>query len=214
MGEGRGVRVVVADDHTYYRDGLVGLLEECGIDVVDDVPNGEAALVSVQEHGPDVVVMDVSMPGLGGVEAARRITEAWPHCKVLMLSVSQEDEDVLSALLAGACGFVLKDGPVEDVVAGIEAAAAGGAVLSGRIAQRLLRHVTDRSRRRPGGGGLSPRDLEVLALLAELAEVEKVAQELAVPPDQVRRSISEILGKLQAKTRGDIAVRAMRDRIV
>lgn len=204
----------MADDHTYYRDGLVGLLRDSGVDVVDDVPSGESALISIREHEPEVVVMDVSMPGLGGVETTRRINQESLECKVLMLSVSQDDEDVLSALLAGACGFVLKDGPVEDVVAGIEAAAAGGAVLSQRLAQRLLRHVTERS----SGGGhaerLNPRETQVLTLLAECADIDVVAERLVVPVERVRRSISEILLKLQAKSRGEVVVRAMRDRIV
>lgn len=211
MGEG-AIRVVVADDHTYYRDGIVGLIRDSGIDVVDDVPNGESALASVREHSPDVVVMDLSMPGLGGVETTRRIKETWPDCRVLMLSVSQEDEDVLSALLAGACGFVLKDGPFEDVIAAIEAAAAGGAVLSGRVAKRLVRHVTDGARGRPDR--LNAGEMQVLTLLTEKGDVDKVAAELAVPPARVRRSIAEILVKLQEKSRGDVVVRAMRDRIV
>lgn len=211
MGEG-AIRVVVADDHTYYRDGIVGLIRDSGIDVVDDVPNGESALASVREHSPDVVVMDLSMPGLGGVETTRRIRETWPDCRVLMLSVSQEDEDVLSALLAGACGFVLKDGPFEDVIAAIEAAAAGGAVLSGRVAKRLVRHVTDGARGRPDR--LNAGEMQVLTLLTEKGDVDKVAAELAVPPARVRRSIAEILVKLQEKSRGDVVVRAMRDRIV
>lgn len=211
MGEG-AIRVVVADDHTYYRDGIVGLIRDSGVDVVDDVPNGESALASVREHSPDVVVMDLSMPGLGGVETTRRIKETWPDCRVLMLSVSQEDEDVLSALLAGACGFVLKDGPFEDVIAAIEAAAAGGAVLSGRVAKRLVRHVTDGARGRPDR--LNAGEMQVLTLLTEKGDVDKVAAELAVPPARVRRSIAEILVKLQEKSRGDVVVRAMRDRIV
>lgn len=209
-----GSRVVVADDHTYYRDGLVGLLRDSGVDVVDDVPNGESALLAVQEHHPDVVVMDLSMPGLGGVEATRRLTAEWPECKVLMLTVSQEDEDVLNALLAGACGFVLKDGPIEDVIAGIETAAAGGSVLSPRIAQRLLRHVTGQSRGRLPAAQLNAAEIKVLTLLAELADVEKVAEALGQPADGVRRSIAGILLKLQAQSRGEVAVRAIRDRIV
>jgi DNA-binding NarL/FixJ family response regulator len=214
MGEEHAVRVVVADDHTYFRDGLVGLLRDCGVDVVEDVPNGEAAIVSVREHKPDVVVMDVSMPGLGGIESTRRITEEAPDCRVLMLSVSQEDEDILGAILAGACGFVLKDGPIEDVVAGIEAAAAGEAVFSGRIAQRLLRHVKERSEGVPHTEKLSTREVEVLSLLADTADVGVVAERLSLPVDRVRRAITDILLKLQARSRADVVVRAMRDRIV
>src|SRR5918999_5098391 len=117
------LRVVIADDHPFYRDGLVRLLRHSGIEVVAEVPNGEAAIRVVHETDPDVVVMDLNMPGVSGLEATRRLAEEAPETRVLVLSVSAEQGDLTEAILAGASGYVLKDGPVEEIVAGIRAAA-------------------------------------------------------------------------------------------
>jgi DNA-binding NarL/FixJ family response regulator len=128
------LRVVFADDHPFYREGMSRLLRHKGIDVLAEVPNAETAIRAVTELRPDVVLMDLNMPGLPGAEAIRRLRTASPNTPVLVLSVSAESADVVDALVAGASGYVLKDGPVEDVVAGIEAAAAGRSVLSPRVA--------------------------------------------------------------------------------
>lgn len=139
--------MVVVDDHTFYRDGLVGPLRDNGIDVVADVPNGEAALKVVPKLSPDVVVMDLSMPGLGGIETTRRLMAQAPECRVLVLTVSQqEEEDILNAVLAGASGFVLKNGPIEDMVEGIDSVAAGQPYLSERVAAELLQHPATHGR--------------------------------------------------------------------
>src|SRR5918999_3970053 len=163
------LRVVIADDHPFYRDGLARLLRQSGIDVVGEVPNGEAAIRAVEESAPDVVVMDLNMPGLSGVEATRFVTERSPSTRVLVLSVSAQEEDVTDAILAGASGYVLKDGPVEEVVAGIQAAAAGESLISPRIASTLLRRVREGEEVVPGVPPvrLSARELEVLKLMAD-----------------------------------------------
>jgi DNA-binding NarL/FixJ family response regulator len=124
------LRIVIADDHPVYRQGLARLLAKSGIEVMAQAANGLEALQAVEEAAPDVVVMDLNMPGLGGVEATRRLTERTPVSRVLVLSVSAQEEDVTEAILAGASGYVLKDGPVEEVVAGIKAAAVGDSLIS------------------------------------------------------------------------------------
>ena len=166
-------RVVVADDHTFYRDGLVGLLEDSGIDVVADVATGEAALVAVADTDPDVVVMDMNMPGIGGIEATRLLRVQSPRSQVVLLTVSQEEEHVLSGILAGARGFVLKDGAIEDVVRAIEDAARGRTRLSARVSARLLDHVRGSDARR--GLVFTDREVEVLARLAEGGTTDEVA---------------------------------------
>jgi DNA-binding NarL/FixJ family response regulator len=213
-GAASSLRVVVVDDHTFFRDGLVGLLRDCGLDVVGDVANGRAALEVVHELQPDVVVMDLSMPGMGGVETTRRMVEQVPGTKVLMLTVSQDENDVLDAILAGASGFVLKDGPIEDVVTGVERAAAGLPFFSDRIAPQLLRHV----RRAQEGGSranlLTAREMEILTRLADGEALEAVSEAMDLPEREVRSQVSGIIRKLQAESRGETAVRAIRDRIV
>jgi DNA-binding NarL/FixJ family response regulator len=128
------LRVVFADDHPFYREGMARLLRHKGIDVLAELPNAETAIRAAAELRPDVVLMDLNMPGMPGAEAIRRLREASPGTPVLVLSVSAMSADVVDALVAGASGYVLKDGPVEDVIAGIEAAVAGRSLLSPRVA--------------------------------------------------------------------------------
>ena len=210
----RRLRVVVVDDHTYYRDGLVGLLEDCGVDVVADVSSGEAALEAVPEHRPDVVVMDLSMPGLGGVEATRALLERDPDTRVVMLTVSQEEEDILHALMAGARGFVLKDGPIDDVVHAVTNAAAGLAFFSPKVAPRLLRHVNATGRRPTGPNRLTEREADVIVRIADGQSPAPIAAALGVAESTVQALVASILVKIQAQSRAEIAVRAIRDRIV
>lgn len=141
-------RVVVADDHPFYRKGLVSSLRECGVDVVREVANGDAAIRAVAETAPDVVLMDLSMPGVNGVEATRRLSELFPMSRVVMLSVSAEESDVVNAMHAGATGYLLKESPPEEVIAAIRDAAAGRPVVSRRLAAMLLQPIpglTDRA---------------------------------------------------------------------
>ncbi|HEX2436520.1 MAG TPA: response regulator transcription factor, partial [Solirubrobacterales bacterium] len=133
-----GVRVVLVDDHELFRSGLRELLEERGVDVVDVVADGEAVVDAVREAAPDVVVMDIAMPGISGIEATRLVRATAPATKVIMLTVSADEREVEDAIYAGACGYVLKSAEVEEIVAGIRAAAAGEALLSPRIAAGIL----------------------------------------------------------------------------
>ena len=143
---------MIADDHPYYRRGLVRSLRARGIEVVGEAPNGEAAIRAVEETAPDVVVMDLKMPGMSGFEATRRLTARTPASRVLVLSVSNDEEDVSEAVLAGACGYVLKESPVDEVVAGIRAAAAGESHISQAITTPLLRAPARGGRRAAGPG--------------------------------------------------------------
>jgi DNA-binding NarL/FixJ family response regulator len=210
------LQVVIADDHPVYREGLARLLRESGIDVVAEVPNGAAAIRAAEELAPDVVIMDLHMPGMSGLEATRRLTELAPASRVLVLTVSAQEADVTEAIIAGASGYVLKDGDVEEVVAGIRAAAAGHSVISPRIATFLLGRVRDEAGVHASLGGveLSARELEVLGLMAEGRSNHEIADELVISLSTVRNHISSILMKLQVENRVQAAVRAVRDRLV
>lgn len=139
-------RVVIADDHAFYRKGLVAMLKDSGVEVVADVPNGEAAIQEVAERRPDAVLMDLNMPGLSGAEATRLVVEQCPGIPVVILSVSSEEADVADAIMAGASGYVLKESPVEEVVVAIREAVAGGTVLSARLAMVLLPRLREKAR--------------------------------------------------------------------
>jgi DNA-binding NarL/FixJ family response regulator len=211
------LRVVLVDDHPVYRQGLAKLLLECGVDVVAQAGNGADALSIVEEAAPDVVVMDLNMPGMSGVEVTRKLVERNPASRVLIVSVSAQEEDVTEAILAGASGYVLKDGPVEEVVAGIRAAANGESLISPRIATVLLRRMRLDEPVEvdvPVATPLSERELQVLRLVAEGKGNQEIGEALYIGQSTVRNHISSILMKLQVDNRVQAAVRAVRDRMV
>jgi DNA-binding NarL/FixJ family response regulator len=211
------LRVVLVDDHPVYREGLAKLLRECGVDVVAQAGNGTEAISKVEDTAPDVVVMDLNMPGVSGVEVTRKLIERTPASRVLIVSVSAQEEDVTEAILAGASGYVLKDGPVEEVVAGIQAAAAGESLISPRIATMLLRRMRvdePAELEPPPVTPLSERELQVLRLVAEGKGNQEIGEVLYIGQSTVRNHISSILLKLQVENRVQAAVRAVRDRMV
>jgi DNA-binding NarL/FixJ family response regulator len=202
------LRVLIADDHARYREHLVQLLRTSGIDVVAAVPDGEAAIRGVEETAPDVVVMDLNMPGLTGLEATQRLSEQAPASRVLVLTVSAQEADVMEAFLAGASGYVLKDGPADEVVHGIRLAAMGHCLISPRVANLLLQRLRGEAEPVLAGAPLSARELEVLERVAEGKTDHEIADELSIGPASVRNHVSNILIKLQVENRVQAAVRA------
>jgi DNA-binding NarL/FixJ family response regulator len=210
------VRVLLADDHAFYRDGLAQILASEDFDVVAQVPNGEAAVEAAVELAPDVVVMDLNMPTISGVEATRQVRARAPACRVVVLTVSAEEEDVIDAIVAGANGYVLKDGPVEEVAAAIRAVAAGQSLITPRVASSLLGRIRTEPQGDPVSAGvdLSAREIDVLALLADGKPNAEIGELLYISPSTVRNHISSILMKLHVENRVQAAVRAVRDRIL
>src|SRR5260370_23698814 len=147
--QGDSLRVLIVDDHDLFRTGLRNLLEEQGVQIVGEAPSGTEAVRIVRELAPDVVVMDLNMPGMGGVDATRHITAIAPLTRVVMLTISDQDNDVMDAILAGACGYLLKDSSIQDLMAGIRAASHREALLSPRIPAKGLQRV--RATRTPPG---------------------------------------------------------------
>jgi len=193
------------------------LLEENGpLRVVGEAATGEGAVTQVREQAPDVVVMDLAMPGLGGVEATRLIIDEAPHTSVVVLTVSEEASDVVDAIVAGACGYLLKSASIEELIAGIRAAAAGDALISPGIAGRLLTHVREQAVPASPSPStqLSARELDVLKLVAEGKDNAEIAAELFISPKTVKNHISNILMKLQISNRIQAAVYAVRRGIV
>src|SRR6059058_2780047 len=140
------VRVLIVDDHDLFRSGLRNLLEDEGVQIVGEAAAGQEALRIVRDVAPDVVVMDLNMPGMGGVEATRHISSIAPLTRVLMLTISDEDGDVIDAILAGACGYLLKDSSIQVLMDGIRAAAMGESLISPTIASKVLQRVRASSR--------------------------------------------------------------------
>jgi DNA-binding NarL/FixJ family response regulator len=211
------LRIVLVDDHDLFRTGLRTLLEERGLRVEAEAADGEAAIQLSAELAPDVVVMDLNMPGLSGVETARRISTQTPLTRVVVLTISADDADVMSAVMAGACGYLLKDSSIEQLVAGIRAAAAGEALISPRIASKVLKLLRSQSPAPDAAEAiraeLSNRELQVLRLIASGKDNAEIASELFISPKTVKNHISNILMKLQIENRIQAAVYAIRSGI-
>jgi DNA-binding NarL/FixJ family response regulator len=212
------VRVVLVDDHDLFRTGLRNLLEDQdGIVVLGEATNGVEAVRLVREAAPDVVVMDLKMPAMTGVEATRLITLESPLTRVIVLTISDEDSDVMDAIVAGACGYLLKDSSIENVVAGIRSAAVGSSLISPTIASKVLQRVRattpDRDMADAILAELSDRELQVLKLIANGKDNAQIAAELVISPKTVKNHISNILMKLQIQNRIQAAVYAVRSGI-
>jgi DNA-binding NarL/FixJ family response regulator len=212
------VRVLLVDDHDLFRTGLRNLLTEQGVDIAGEAENGAAALRLVHELAPDVVVMDLNMPGPSGIETIRQITAAAPLTRIVVLTISSDDEDVVNAVMGGACGYLLKDASVDQLLAGIRAAAAGESLISPQIAAKMLQLLRANQRRTDVAetirAELSDREIEVLKLIANGKDNAEIARELYISPKTVKNHISNILMKLQIENRIQAAVYAVRSGIV
>jgi len=205
------IRVVVADDHDEFRSGLVrllGLIDD--VKVVGQAARGDDAVSCGLALQPDVVLMDLQMPGLDGVEATRRLQEATPHVRVLVLTMSDEDDSVFAAMRAGALGYLLKGTPREDLARAISAVARGEAIFGPAIALRMAEYFRT-GRPRPTGAAfpeLSDREREILALIGQGHNNAAIAQELSLSPKTVRNHVSHIFTKLRVADRAQAIVRA------
>jgi NarL family two-component system response regulator LiaR len=212
------VRVLIVDDHDLFRSGLRNLLEDEGVQVVGEASAGQEALNIVREVAPDVVVMDLNMPGMGGVEATRHISTIAPLTRVVMLTISDQDNDVIDAILAGACGYLLKDSSILELIAGIKAASMGESLISPTIGSKVLQRVRASSTQpeieSTIRAELSEREIEVLKLIANGKDNAMIAGELHISPKTVKNHISNILMKLQIDNRIQAAVYAVRSGIV
>jgi len=218
VDEAISVRVLLVDDHDLFRTGLRNLLEERGVVIAGEAGDGAEAVRLVREVAPDVVIMDLHMPGVSGIEAIRQIGGIAPLTRVLVLTISDQDEDVLHAILAGACGYLLKDSSVEELIRGIEAAAIGESLVSPAIAGKVLQQVRATAASPDAAetirAELSEREIEVLKLIASGNDNAMIAAELHISPKTVKNHISNILMKLQIQNRIQAAVYAVRSGIV
>jgi DNA-binding NarL/FixJ family response regulator len=206
------LRVLLVDDHTLFRTGLRNLLEERGFEVLE-ARSGELAVDLVASAVPDVVLMDRHMPGMSGVEATRRVVQVAPTSRVLILTVSADQEDIVDAILAGACGYLIKDAPVAEIESSIHAAADGTSWVSPRVAEVLLERVRaagERPARAAVVAELTDREREILRLIAEGCDNAEIGRRLYISPKTVKNHVSSLLAKLQMENRIQAAVYAVR----
>jgi DNA-binding NarL/FixJ family response regulator len=202
------IRVAVIDDHTIVRNGLVQLLQShADLEVVGSAGDGEAALAVCVEHHPDVALMDLSMPGMGGVEATRRITAQAPGVQVVVLTSFMDRERIVDALNAGAIGYLLKDAEPEELIRGIHAAARGESPLDPRAARAMLA-----AQRTPSPlDALTEREREVLALVAEGLPNKQIARRLEITEKTVKAHLTSVFRAIGVNDRMQAALWARRN---
>jgi DNA-binding NarL/FixJ family response regulator len=205
------LRVLVADDHPLFRDGLRALLASADdAELVGEAASGEEAVSLAAELQPDVVLMDVKMPGMGGVEATRRIVQDNPHVRVLMVTMFEDDGTVFQTMRAGARGYVLKGANYQEMLRALRAVGSGEAIFSPKIAVRLMDFFSSVRPATPPRAfpQLSDREREILDLIAGGSKNPEIARRLYLSPKTVRNHVSNILHKLQVADRAEAIIRA------
>jgi DNA-binding NarL/FixJ family response regulator len=211
------IRVLLAEDHALFRHGLRELLDAAGLAVIGEASDGVNAVRLTRELRPDVVVMDLNMPRMDGIDATSEIMKAEKPPVVLVLTVSTTGDDVLDAIAAGAAGYLLKDAEAAEIVSAVQNASAGRSSLSPTIAGAVVRRVREQSvvTEHPSELlALSARETEILRLVAQGRDNTEIAQELYLSPSTVKNHVSSILEKLGVDSRVQAAVRAARAGIV
>ncbi len=209
-------RLLLADDHRMLRDSLRRSLEENGFDVVGEAADGAEAVRLAQALVPDVVLMDVSMPNLDGVEATRQISRVAPASQVVMLTMHADGDVMSRAIQAGAVGYLVKDCSIDDVVSAVRLAASGESVLSPQLATSMLADVKKVSKAGANGGSpvISAREEEVLQLVADGLSLPEVAASLFISVKTVKNHLASIYAKLDARDRTQAVLRAVRMGII
>jgi DNA-binding NarL/FixJ family response regulator len=205
------VRVLIADDHPLFREGMRGRLDRVGdITVVGEAASGDEAVELARELEPHVILMDIKMPSLNGIEATREIRQASPGVGVLVLTMFEDDDSVFAAMRAGAKGYLLKDSGGEEVVYAIRAVASGEAVFGSGVAERIIGFFSGPRPATPRRAfpELTEREEEVLSLVAQGKSNQEIAQQLFVSLKTVRNHVSNILVKLQVADRAQAVIRA------
>jgi NarL family two-component system response regulator LiaR len=207
-----GVRVLIVDDHAIVRKGIRALLSEAGgFEVVGEADNGQAAVLLAQEAQPDVILMDLLMPGMDGIEATRQITSRQPKARILVLTSFAADNKVFPAIKAGATGYLLKDSSPDELVRAIRQVQRGEPSLHPAIARKLLQEIARPAEREPAPEALTARELEVLQLIAQGLSNQEIADRISVSESTVRAHVSRILGKLHLASRTQAALYAVRE---
>ena len=214
------IRVVICDDHALFRRGLTMVLaEEDDIEVVGEAEDGDSAVAVATDLAPDVVLMDVRMPKRSGIEATRAIAEAVPSARIVMLTVSDEEDDLYEAIKAGATGYLLKEISIEEVASAIRAVVSGQSLITPSMASKLLTEFSSLSKKAEArsavpGPTLTARELEVLKLVAQGMSNKEIAVELFISENTVKNHVRNILEKLHLHSRMEAVMYAVREKIL
>jgi DNA-binding NarL/FixJ family response regulator len=210
--------VVVADDHHFFREGLRRMLTADGMTVVGEAADGDHAVALARELAPDVVVIDLKMPHISGVDAIRQIAGAGSNTHLVVLTVSADETDAIDALAAGACGYLLKDTRPDELVGSIRLAADGHAVLSREVVRALVEHVRADNHAIARATGdryaLTERELEVMRMIVDGADNAAIGRALSISKHTVKQHVTNIFEKLRVQSRVQAAVYAVRNGLV
>ena len=205
------LRILIADDHPLFRHGIHAFLHlDSEIEVVGEATSGDEAIAQAEALHPDVILMDVNMPGVNGIEATRRILNNFPHMRVLVVTMFEDDATVFAAMRAGARGYVLKDAEKENILRAIQAVGNGEAIFSPSIATRLIDFFATQTSTLPKEvfPSLTEREREILQLIGRGKSNAEIAHELSLSPKTVYNYVSNILSKLQVADRTQAIIRA------
>ena len=205
----RRIRIVVVDDHALFRRGLIGLLNDVPeFQVIGEAGEGSQAVQVIQDMNPDIVLLDVNMPGMDGVATVEALRKNKNKVKVMMLTISQQEEDLMGAIVAGADGYLLKNAEPEDLRKAILAVVEGQSVLSPEVTAPVLRAIS-RNREGPPASSLSDRELEVLQCLAKGQTTIQIGSQLFISENTVKTHIRHILEKMEASNRTEAVSKAL-----
>ena len=205
------IRILIADDHPVFRYGLRALLAaEPTTEVIGEATTGEEAIAKASSLQPDVILMDLNMPGINGIEATRRILEMTPHMSILVLTMFDDDDSIFAAMRAGARGYLLKGAEGEETMRAIQAVSSGEAIFSPAIARKLMQYFGARRPTAPPQAfpELTEREREILTLIAQGYTNAAIAEKLVLSPKTVRNHVSNIFSKLQVADRAEAIIRA------
>jgi DNA-binding NarL/FixJ family response regulator len=209
------IKILIADDHPVVREGLIAMLSrEVDFKVVGEAKDGLEALNKTKELSPDVVLMDLRMPEMDGVEAMRQIRSAMPDVKFIILTTYSDDDYIFSGIEAGARAYLLKDAPREDLFKAIRSVYRGESLIQPVVASKLLDRFSQLSRRAPASEELSERELEVLCLMAKGAANKEISAELNIAQSTVKTHITNIFQKLGVNDRTEAVTRALKKGII
>jgi DNA-binding NarL/FixJ family response regulator len=220
---GDAIRVLIADDHAFFRRGLEVVLQgEQGLDLVGEASDGAEAVKLATEVAPDVVLMDIRMPKITGIEAARQMKEVAPSAKIVMLTISDEEEDLFEAIRAGASGYLLKDIPLDELADSVRAVHGGQSLIHPSMAGKLLTEFATLARRdaeeEPAKHAPAPklteREMEVLRLVARGMNNRDIAKELFISENTVKNHVRNVLEKLQSHSRMEAVMIAVREKLI
>ena len=214
------IRILIADDHELFRRGLRMVLEdEDDIVVIDEAGDGQAAVELAREHAPDVVVMDVRMPVLSGIEATKRIKEEEPGTRILVLTISDEEDDLYEAIKAGANGYLLKEISIDEIGSAVRSVHGGQSLISPSMASKLLDEFAamikkEEEKEQVPAPRLTPREMEVLQHVAQGMNNREIAKSLFISENTVKNHVRNILEKLQAHSRMEAVMYAVRQKLL